>query len=68
MGGAYIWPVPKMIDLEAHHYPRKFARNLAIYTAAIWMLNFQVNRYAQMCVVSILRSLQAIDDYAWRVP
>ena len=28
MAGATILPVPKAVDIEAHHYPRRWKRNL----------------------------------------
>ena len=40
MGGAYIQPVPKAVDLEAHHYPRKWKRNLMFLYGGLFLIGF----------------------------
>jgi len=52
MGHATLWPVPRAIDAEAHHYPRFWKRNLMfLYGSGLLML-FQINRYGWICRVS----------------
>ena len=53
MGGATILPIPKALDLEAHHYPRFWKRNLFFLYSGLFLIGFQVSRYAHMCTVSI---------------
>lgn len=48
MGGAPMWPVPRAIDAEAHHYPRRWFRNSIIINASVLLLSLQVGRYALM--------------------
>jgi hypothetical protein len=42
MGGATIWPVPRALDCEAHHYPRHWKRNLVVLYGAAFLIGFQV--------------------------
>ena len=53
MGGATIWPVPKAVDLEAHHYPRFWKRNLFFLYGGLFIMAFQVSRFGHMCRVSL---------------
>ena len=62
MGGATIWPVPKAVDLEAHHYPRFWKRNLFFLYGGMFLMAFQVSRFAHMCRVSIL--LNRVTDHS----
>ena len=56
MAGATIWPVPKAVDVEAHHYPRMWKRNLVFLYGGLFLMGFQISRYALMCKVSGLHS------------
>ena len=69
MGHATLWPVPRAIDAEAHHYPRHWKRNMFFLYGSALMMVLQVNRYAWICRVSIINhlSLIAIIDEKWRV-
>lgn len=40
MGGATIWPVPRAIDLEAHHYPRRWKRNYLFLYGGLFLIGF----------------------------
>jgi hypothetical protein len=40
MGGATIWPVPRAMDAEAHHYPRHWKRNLMFLYGAGFLIFF----------------------------
>ena len=51
MGGATIWPVPKAVDLEAHHYPRFWKRNLFFLYGGLFLMAFQASRFAHLCRV-----------------
>jgi len=53
MAGATILPVPKAIDLEAHHYPRMWKRNLFFLWGGLALWAFQINRYGHMCRVRL---------------
>ena len=57
MGGATIWPVPKAIDLEAYHYPRHWKRNMFFLYGGLFIIGFQISRYALLCKVSLLLSI-----------
>ena len=52
MGHATLWPVPRAIDAEAHHYPRFWKRNLFFLYGGAALMVLQVNRYAWICRVS----------------
>ena len=54
MAGATIWPVPKAVDLEAFHYPRKWKRNLFFLYGGLFLIGFQISRFAHMCKVLLL--------------
>ncbi len=53
MGGATIWPVPKAIDLEAYHYPKQWKRNMFFLYSGLFVIGFQISRYALLCKVGI---------------
>ncbi|CDW76309.1 UNKNOWN [Stylonychia lemnae] len=53
MAGATILPVPKAIDLEAHHYPRFWKRNLIFLWGGLGLWAFQICRYTHLCRESI---------------
>jgi len=39
MGHATLWPVPRAVDAEAHHYPRFWKRNMIfLYGGGFLML------------------------------
>lgn len=40
MGGATIWPVPRALDAEAHHYPRRWKQNMIFLYAAGFLITF----------------------------
>ena len=70
MGHATLWPVPRAIDAEAHHYPRHWKRNMFFLYGSAFLMVLQVNRYAWICRVSILLYplfLIAIIHEEWRV-
>lgn len=52
MAGATIVPVPKSVDLEAYHYPRRWKRNMFFLYGGLALMAFQISRYAHMCKVS----------------
>ena len=56
MGGHTILPVPKAIDLEAHHYPRLWKRNLIFLYSGLFLIGFQISRYGHLCKVSSIFS------------
>ena len=49
MGGATIWPAPRAVDVEAHHYPRRWKANLLFLYGAGFLITFQIQRYGWMC-------------------
>lgn len=49
MGHATLWPVPRCIDAEAHHYPRYWKRNLFVLYGAGFLISLQVFRYGNLC-------------------
>jgi len=53
MGHATLWPVPRAIDAEAHHYPRHWKRNLFILYGGALLIGLQVQRYGWICRVSL---------------
>ena len=53
MGGATIWPVPRAVDAEAHYYPRRWKRNFLFLYTGMFLIGIQVQRYAQLCRVSL---------------
>jgi hypothetical protein len=53
MGHATLWPVPRAIDAEAHHYPRHWKRNLFILYSGALLMGLQVQRYGWICRVSL---------------
>lgn len=53
MAGATFLPIPKAIDLEAHHYPRHWKRNLFFLYGGAMLVLFQFQRYTHLCRVSI---------------
>ena len=53
MAGATILPVPKAVDIEAHHYPRRWKRNLFFLYGGMFLMAFQISRFAHMCRVSL---------------
>ena len=59
MAGATILPVPKAVDIEAHHYPRRWKRNLFFLYGGMFLMAFQISRFAHMCRVSI-KSLRVL--------
>lgn len=46
--GAPMWPIPRALDLEAHHYPRKWFRNMWILQGSLLLFGFQLSRYSMM--------------------
>lgn len=52
MGHATLWPVPRAIDAEAHHYPRYWKRNLFLLYGGMLLINVQIQRYGWICRVS----------------
>ena len=56
MGGATIWPVPKAVDLEAYHYPRHWKRNLFFLYGGLFIIGFQISRFALLCKVRFITS------------
>ena len=38
MGHATLWPVPRAMDAEAHHYPRFWKRNTAFLMMGGWLI------------------------------
>lgn len=40
MGGATIWPIPRSVDLEAHHYPRHWKRNTMFLYGGLLIMAF----------------------------
>ena len=57
MAGATILPVPKAVDIEAHHYPRRWKRNMFFLYGGMFLMAFQISRFAHMCRVSIIKYL-----------
>ncbi len=51
MAGATIWPVPKAVDLEAYHYPRRWKRNLFFFYGGLLVMAFQISRFGILCKV-----------------
>ena len=45
MGGGRINPVPRAIDVEAHHYPRHWKRQFLFLYGGLYLINWQINRY-----------------------
>lgn len=52
MAGATIIPVPRAVDMEAHHYPRRWKRNMFFLYGGLALMAFQISRFALMCRVS----------------
>ena len=52
MGHATLWPVPRAIDAEAHHYPRHWKRNFFFLYSGAFLMFLQLNRYGLICRVS----------------
>ena len=52
MGHATLWPVPRAVDAEAHHYPRFWKRNLVFLYSSAMLTVLQLNRYGWICRVS----------------
>ena len=52
MGRVTFWPIPRAIDVEAHHYPRHWKRNMFFLYSGAFLIAFQVQRYGHMCRVS----------------
>ena len=48
MGHATLWPVPRAIDAEAHHYPRHWKRNGIVLYGAVILVGLQIQRYAAL--------------------
>ena len=61
MAGATILPVPRAVDLEAYHYPRHWKRNMFFLYGGLFLMGFQVSRYAHLCKVSF--RIQCIQNY-----
>jgi len=61
MGGATIWPVPRAVDFEAHHYPRRWKANFLFLYAAGFLISFQIQRYGHMCRTQTMRAGEYID-------
>lgn len=53
MAGATILPVPRSVDLEAHHYPRYWKRNMFFLYGGLALMAFQISRFAHLCKVII---------------
>ena len=51
MGGHTILPVPKVLDLEAHHYPRQWKRNMFFLYGGVFLISLQFQRYGLLCRV-----------------
>jgi hypothetical protein len=60
MGHATLWPIPRAIDAEAHHYPRHWKRNMFFLYGSAFMMFLQINRYAWICRVSIFQTIYFI--------
>ncbi len=60
MGHATLWPVPRAIDAEAHHYPRHWKRNLLFLYFGGGLMTLQCWRYAAMVRVSNIIKLLSI--------
>jgi hypothetical protein len=43
-----MWPVPRMLDLEAHHYPKRWLRSLVILQGSLLLIGFQISRLGLM--------------------
>ena len=73
MGHATLWPVPRAIDAEAHHYPRHWKRNLFILYGGALLIGLQVQRYGWICRVSLSKIQYLTIFYAailhqkWRI-
>jgi len=48
MGHATLWPVPRAIDAEAHHYPRHWKRNGILLYGSVFLIGIQIQRYASL--------------------
>ena len=61
MGHATLWPVPKAIDAEAHHYPRFWKRNLIFLYGGALLIALQINRYGHICKQQSMRNGEYMD-------
>ena len=68
MGGATLWPIPRSIDVEAHHYPRNWKRNLLIFHMSALLMLLQVNRYSFLGRQSSMKNGEYIDWGDWNAP
>jgi len=55
MGHATLWPVPRAVDAEAHHYPRHWKRNMFFLYGGAGLIVLQIWRYGFICRVSIIQ-------------
>ena len=49
MGHATLWPTPKAIDTEVHHYPKYWKRNLMMLYGCGLMIGLQMMRFGHLC-------------------
>ena len=67
MGGATIWPVPKAVDLEAYHYPRHWKRNMFFLYSGLFLIGFQISRFALVCKVSIYTKFSGVFGFIFPI-
>ena len=61
MGHATLWPVPRAIDAEAHHYPRHWKRNLVLLYGGGLLMGLQIQRYAALVRQSTMANGEYMD-------
>jgi len=61
MGHATLWPVPRAIDAEAHHYPRMWKRNFMFLYSGAALITLQIWRYGFICRQSTIKNGEYMD-------
>ena len=61
MGHATLWPVPRAIDAEAHHYPRHWKRNFFLIYGAGSLIFLQISRFGHICRQSSMANGEYMD-------
>jgi len=61
MGRVTFWPIPRAVDVEAHHYPKMWKRNMFFLYSGAFLIAFQVQRYGHMCRQSSMRVGEYMD-------
>ena len=68
MGHATLWPVPRAIDAEAHHYPRRWKQNLFLLYGGAFLIGLQVQRYGMICRQQSMANGEYMDWGSYHAP